>query len=121
MHDRTKALGIPLAVKEAVANRDSFDGWPCCLLCGTPAPVNNRLAFSNAHYIPRSQGGLGREDNVLTLCTICHRRYDQSADRAKLKSFFARYLKEHYPNWNEENLYYKKQEDILWQQQHRLP
>ena len=114
MHDRTKAVGITLATKEAVAERDSFDGWACCILCGTPAPTNNRLAFSNAHYIPRSQGGLGREDNILTLCPECHRRYDQTTDRAKLQPFFARYLKEHYPNWNEKNLIYKKGEK-QWQ------
>lgn len=108
MNKRTKALGITIAVKEAVADRDSFDGWPCCLLCGTPAPVNNRLAFSNAHYISRSQGGLGREDNILTLCPDCHRRYDQSTDREKLRPFFQRYLIEQYPNWKETNLYYKK-------------
>lgn len=109
MKTRTKSLGITIAVKEAVAERDSFDGHPCCLLCGAPAPVNNRLAFSCCHFISRSQGGLGwREDNILTLCPDCHRRYDQSTDRAKLKPFFARYLKEHYPSWNEENLIYKK-------------
>lgn len=109
MHDRTKALGITIAVKEAVADRDSFDGWPCCLLCGTPAPVNNRLAFSNAHYISRAQGGLGREDNILTLCTDCHiNKYDQGPEREKLRQFFKRYLMEHYPNWNEKNLVYKK-------------
>ena len=109
MHERTKALGITIAVKEAVADRDSFDGWPCCLMCGTPAPFYNRLAYSNAHYISRAQGGLGhREDNILTLCPGCHLRYDQGEGRETLKRFFKRYLMEHYPNWNEENLYYKK-------------
>lgn len=108
MNKRTKALGITIAVKEAVADRDSFGGWPCCLLCGTPAPVNNRLAFSNAHYISRAQGGLGREDNILTLCPDCHRRYDQSTDREKLQRFFKRYLMEQYQDWNEKNLVYKK-------------
>ena len=108
MNKRTKALGITIVVKEAVADRDSFDGWPCCLLCGTPVPVNNRLAFSNAHYISRAQGGLGREDNILTLCHGCHMRYDQGTERETLKRFFKRYLMEHYPNWKEENLIYKK-------------
>lgn len=108
MNKRTQALSIPQEVKEAVAERDSFDGWPCCLLCGTPAPVTNRLAFSCAHYINRAQGGLGREDNILTLCPVCHRRYDQTTDRAKLKPYFKRYLIEHYPNWKETNLYFKK-------------
>ena len=108
MHTRTRALGITIRVKEEVANRDSFDGFPCCILCGLPAPVNNRLAFSNAHYISRAQGGLGVEENVLTLCPDCHRRYDQTTDRAMLKPFFGRYLKEHYPGWDENRLYYRK-------------
>ena len=108
MHTRTKALGITIAVKEAVADRDSFDGFPCCILCGSPAPVNNRLAFSCCHYISRSQGGLGVEENILTLCPGCHRRYDQTTDRAMLKPFFGRYLKERYPGWDESKLYYKK-------------
>ena len=111
MHTRTRALGITIRVKEEVADRDSFDGHPCCILCGLPAPVNNRLAFSCAHYISRAQGGLGVEENVLTLCTECHRRYDQTTERAMLKPFFGRYLKEHYPDWDESKLVYKKQEE----------
>ena len=108
MNKRTRALGISIRVKEEVAERDSFDGHPNCILCGLPAPVNNRLAFSNAHYISRAQGGLGIEENVLTLCPNCHRRYDQTTDRAMLKPFFGRYLKEHYPEWDESKLVYKK-------------
>lgn len=110
MHKRTKALGITIAVKEAVAERDSFEGFPCCVLCGLPAPVNNRLAFACAHFINRAQSGLGVEENILSLCPDCHYRYDQTTDRAMLKPYFERYLKSHYPDWNEENLYYKKGE-----------
>jgi 5-methylcytosine-specific restriction endonuclease McrA len=110
MHTRTKALGITIRVKEEVADRDSFEGYPCCILCGTPAPPYNRLAFSCCHYVSRGQGGKGIEENILTLCPDCHRRYDQTTDRAMLKPFFGRYLKEHYPDWDEENLYYKKGE-----------
>ena len=110
MNQRTKALGITIAVKEAVADRDSFDGHPCCLLCGSPAPVNNRLAFSNAHYISRAQGGLGVEENILTLCPNCHiNRYDQGPDRKQVRVFLRNYLIEKYPNWNEEKLTYKKE------------
>lgn len=108
MHTRTKALEISLRVKEEVADRDEFDGWTCCILCGTPAPPYNRLAFSNAHYINRAQGGLGIEENILTLCPDCHYRYDQTTDRAMLKPFFARYLKSCYPDWDEEKLIYRK-------------
>ena len=105
---RTNAVGITIAVKEYVAERDSFDGFPCCILCGSPAPVNNRLAFSCAHYINRAQGGLGVEENILTLCPDCHYRYDQTTDRAMLKPVFGRYLKEHYPDWDESKLVYQK-------------
>ena len=108
MHSRTKALGITIRVKEEVADRDSFDGWTCCILCGTPAPPYNRLAFSNAHYISRAQGGLGIEENILTLCPECHYRYDQTTDRAMLKPFLGRYLKNIYPDWDESKLVYQK-------------
>lgn len=65
MNDRTDALSIPAQVKLVVADRDAVDGWPCCILCGRTAPSGNPLAFSNAHYIPRAQGGLGVERNIL--------------------------------------------------------
>ena len=110
MRTRTRSLGITIAVKENVADRDSFEGFPCCLLCGLPAPVNNRLAFSCAHYISRAQGGVGSEENILTLCPRCHYRYDQTPEREILKPFLGRYLKEHYPGWDESKLFYKKQE-----------
>ena len=105
---RTNAVGITIAVKEAVAERDSISGFPNCILCGLPAPVNNRLAFSNAHYISRAQGGTGVEENILTLCPNCHYLYDQTTEREMLKPFFGRYLKEHYPGWDETKLVYKK-------------
>lgn len=92
MNDRTMALAIQKRVKEAVSERDSVDGWPCCVWCGQPAPIENRTAFSCAHFIPRSQGGLGVEENILTLCPKCHALYDQSEERKKMGAFFKYYL-----------------------------
>lgn len=106
---RTKALEIPLEVKKKVAERDSIDGWACCIWCGKPAPTTNPFAFSNAHYIPRSQGGLGIEENILTLDWECHLNFDQTENRPKMKEFFKDYLKTKYPDWDEENLIYKKE------------
>lgn len=108
MRKDTKARDIPKRVKEVVAERDSFDGWPCCINCGKPAPLENRLAFSNAHFISRAQEGLGIEENTLTLCPGCHHRYDQTTDRPRLRKWFREYLMDHYPGWNEESLYYRK-------------
>lgn len=107
MRKRTKALSIPKKVKEAVAKRDSVDGYPCCIICGNPAPTDNPLAFSCAHYISRAQGGLGIEENILTLCTDCHRRYD-GEDRELLIPSFQGYLSQCYPDWSEDKLVYRK-------------
>lgn len=107
--NRTKALEIPIEVKRAVAERDSVDGWACCIWCGKPAPTSNPLAFSNAHFIPRGQGGLGIEENILTLDWDCHLRYDQRTEREEMKAFFREYLISKYPDWDEEKLIYKKE------------
>lgn len=95
---RTKALEIPPDVKKAVYERD---GGACvwCAERGEP----------NAHYIPRSRGGLGIEENILTLCWKCHLRYDQSINRRKMGEFFKTYLQSKYPEWDEEKLIYKKE------------
>lgn len=93
---RTKALEIPPKVKEKVLERDV-----CCVWCG-------KQGQPNAHYIARSQGGLGIEENILTLCYGCHRRYDQSTERQKMRAYFTEYLKSKYPDWDEKKLVYQK-------------
>lgn len=110
MKERTTALGIPRRVKEAVAARDSVDGHPCCILCGRPSPTDYPPAFSCAHYISRAQGGMGIEENILTLCPTCHRQYDSTPLREAYRPILARYLREHHEGWSEENLTYKKED-----------
>ena len=99
MSKRTKALAIPKEVKARVWERDGG----CCVYCGSP------LAAPVAHYIARSHGGLGIEENILTLCDACHRRYDQSVKRKELRAFFRGYLKKMYPGWDEAELIYKRE------------
>lgn len=106
---RTRALEIPPKVKKAVSKRDSEEGHPCCLWCGKPAPTDDKTAFSCAHYIPRSQGGLGIEENILTLCWDCHNKYDHTSERAEMKGIFKSYLKSIYPDWDEKKLVYRKE------------
>ena len=64
MRKDTKARDFTRGEKMAIAERDSIDGWTCCVFCGAPAPAT--LAWSNAHYISRAQGGLGIAQNGLT-------------------------------------------------------
>ena len=106
MRKDTKARDFDKNAKIAISKRDSFDGWPCCVYCGAAAPT--QTAWSNAHYIPRSQGGLGIPQNGLTLCPICHRNYDQTTRRRSMKAFFRDYLMRCYEDWNEEDLIYRK-------------
>lgn len=109
MKDRTLALAIPQAVKRAVAERDSMDGWPCCIYCGRPAPSDALTSFSCAHYISRAHGGLGIEENILTLCPGCHHQYDATPQREEMRGIFRAYLREQYDGWCEANLVYKKE------------
>lgn len=98
MSKRTKALAIPKEVKARVWERDGG----CCIYCGSP------LAAPVAHYIARSHGGLGIEENILTLCDACHRRYDQSTDRRSMREYFREYLQSKYPEWDEDDLIYRR-------------
>jgi len=96
-HRQTKATDIGLSVKVAVHSRDGG----LCIICG-------RLGYPNAHYIPRSRGGLGIEENIVTLCPACHYRFDNTTDRLWMKPAIADYLKAHYEDWDEKELCYRK-------------
>ncbi len=105
---RTRATAIPREVKIAVAHRDEIMHYPACVYCGRHAPADCPEAWSNAHFISRAQGGLGIEENILTLCPECHRAYDHTDARRAMKTVFSVYLRAHYPDWREEKLVYRK-------------
>lgn len=98
---RAKACDINQKVKQRVWERDNG----CCVICG-----NNYNVMPNAHYIPRSKGGLGIEENIFTACTRltendCHYKFDEyGIGRDEVQ----KYLKSIYPNWGEDKLKYKK-------------
>lgn len=95
---RAKATDIPKEIKEKVYIRD---GGKCivCLQQGLP----------NAHYIPRSRGGLGIEQNIVTLCPRCHHNYDNGGQRKEIGNIIRSYLKMQYgETWCEEELIYRK-------------
>lgn len=100
MHKRAKACDISQEVKVRVWERDKG----CCIICGSP------IAAPNAHYIRRSQGGLGIEQNVVTLCTDCHNEFDNGSGKYSqaIKKAVRDYLKGQYDDWNEKDLIYDK-------------
>lgn len=99
MHRSTKACDIPMSVKKRVWDRDGGR----CVICGT-----TQMTAPNAHFIPRSQLGLGIEQNIVTLCMPCHVDFDNSPKRDHYREIIRRYLKMRYPDWDERNLVYKK-------------
>ena len=99
---RTKATDIPPKVKKVVEERDSIDGHPVCIFCGSPN------AKGEAHVISRAQGGLGVERNLVTTCIKCHALMDNSTSREYYVNRAKEYLKSIYPDWNEEELIFNK-------------
>ena len=97
MHRTTKATAIPQSVKEAVTMRDKGR----CIFCGRPGkPVS--------HVVRRSQLGMGIEQNIVTACDACHRQLDEGRTREAMYARAVAYLKGFYPEWNREDMIYKK-------------
>lgn len=98
---RTKAVDIKPGVKKIVWERDNRK----CILC------NSLIAMPNAHFIPRSKGGLGIEQNIVTLCLQCHHNLDQTTQRKELLELVKNYLMRKYHDWNEQHLVYETEYD----------
>lgn len=100
---RAKACDISSKVRKIVEVRDN----KTCVICGQPG-------IGNSHYIRRSKGGLGIEQNVVCMCIECHNAYDNGKDEeivVFIRNKTREYLKRQYgESWKEENLYYKKGE-----------
>ncbi len=85
-------------VRARVYERDSIDGAPNCIFCGSPYMIEVM------HYIPRSQGGKGIEENLACGCWRCHQELDNGKDPQAKRERFKEYLMSKYPNWNEDDL-----------------
>lgn len=97
----TEATGISERVRARVYARDSWEECPCCIVCGRPYPQVH-------HYIERSRGGLGIEENLVCLCAGCHAKLHQEAYK-DMTAFVREYLKNHYEDWDEKKLIYRKE------------
>lgn len=94
---RSRACDISQEVKDRVWHRDHGR----CVICG-------HVGFPNAHYINRSHGGLGIEQNIVTLCPVCHEAYDNGNRKEEIKAKLQEYLCKQYECWDESKLVYNK-------------
>ena len=112
MHRQTKQTAIPASVKAAVALRDSANGPATCIICGAPGGPH-------CHIVRRSQGGMGIEENIVTLCPQCHYSLDEGLylkrlaplgikTQQQVQNIVEDYMREKYPGWNRENVKYRK-------------
>lgn len=97
MNRRTRACAIPPKVKRRVYDRDGG----LCIFC-------HRAGLPEAHIVPRSHGGLGIEQNIVTVCRECHDRMDNSTDRAGMMQAAKEYMVQTYGGWNENECIYSK-------------
>lgn len=99
MHTRTRACAIPKEVKLIVYERDQKR----CIFCGAPG-------LPEAHVVPRSHGGLGVPQNIITVCRCCHDKLDNSTDRQQMLDVAVGYLKRYYPDISQTDVIYQKLE-----------
>lgn len=113
MHRQTAKTGIPASVKAAVALRDSVNGPATCIICGAPGGPH-------CHIVRRSQGGMGVEQNIVTLCGPCHYAFDEGIGLKRLKPlglntmddvrrYIVDYISGFYPDWTPERVTYRKE------------
>ena len=117
MNKRTKALQYTKETAYKVAERDNHE----CLFCkmgyhleGINKSGLGSIVYDIAHFINRSQGGLGIEENLVLLCRYHHGHLDNSNKgyRKEMLSIIEDYLKSIYPEWDKERLVYKKYGDL---------
>lgn len=110
MHKRTKATAISAKVRARIRERDGG-----CIFCkmqdireqpDKAAYALGRLEIM--HFVNRSQGGLGIEENLAVGCTYHHSIMDNSAGGYKLRERMEEYLRGIYPNWDETQKTYSK-------------
>lgn len=94
---RTKAVAITPKVRQAVEERDGY----CCIFCG-------QRGRGEGHYISRAHGGLGVEENLITVCRKCHNEMDNGLLTQIYREKAEAYLRGIYPDWDKTKYIYKK-------------
>lgn len=111
MKKRTKSLEFSKKTRERILCRDR----EMCIFCqiGYNMYSTTEMGYQLdgiMHYIPRSQGGLGIEQNGALGCRYHHELMDNGSKglRKEMREIMKGYLSGMYPDWNEKDLYYNK-------------
>lgn len=111
MKKSTRAREFSPKTREAIKQRDHNE----CIFCGLGYHMEDATWFGQnipniMHYIPRSQGGLGIEQNGVLGCQYHHDMMDNGNKglRKEMLLILKGYLTGKYPGWKEEDLIYKK-------------
>lgn len=96
-----KTTDIPPKVRESVMRRDSYEDACCCIYCGRPRGIELH------HYVERSRGGMGIEQNLVCLCKKCHTKLHNGD--MNVKEYAKAYLQDFYPDWDEQELIERKE------------
>ena len=114
MNKSTKQLHFSKETQRSVLERDKG-----CIFCRMgyhmQPPGGSSLCYvilDVMHYVNRSAGGLGIEENGVTGCRYHHHLLDNGNKglRPEMLEIMEKYLKSIYPDWDKEKLYYKKWE-----------
>lgn len=110
MKKSTRAKEFSAKARQAIKERDKGNCIFCRKRYHTDETTEAGYYLSIMHYIPRSKGGLGIEQNGAIGCQYHHNLLDNGNKglRGEMLDIFREYLQEHYPEWKEEELVYKK-------------
>lgn len=111
MKQRTKKLQFDKDTKMKIVRRQ----YGQCLFCSMDYHMEckDEMGYTIQdimHYVNKSAGGLGIEENGVLGCRYHHQLLDNGNKglREEMLSIMKIHLQEHYPNWKEEDLVHDK-------------
>lgn len=111
MHSSTKKLQFDQKTRKKIYERDRHQ----CIFCMAGYHMNSTTEMGYQidgimHYIPKSQGGLGIEQNGALGCHYHHQLMDNGNKslRWEMRELMKGYLMGMYPEWDEKDLIYSK-------------
>lgn len=111
MNKRTKKLQFSTNTRKKIICRDNGE----CIFCSRGYHMQSRDPFAYEikdimHYVSKSAGGLGIEENGAVGCRYHHTLLDNGNKglRPEMLEIFREHLKSHYPGWDEAKLSYQK-------------